>query len=642
MEEEKFYSELIKAGIKFASDNLTQIISKINHKRLEEKRLRKARDEKEKEKDKQADKSKITLTDSERISGQVTVDGQWAATSIQNHIKDIERWAHIIKFSDLDGRKTLGSIYIQLNTYLLPAKRHLSLIERNRTVELEKAVLSGKEHCVILGQPGAGKTTSLQKLCDIIIQEKTDTEYSFPILLRLRDIGDITTKTPILDHISKIIPFEFKFNDTKESKFSVGIDDVREEAIFSFLNYIGPILILDGFDELKDSSAKTTVLNELRKLSSKLTDSKIVLSCRTGEFNYELEYSNTYEIAPLSDKQIESFVNKWLNDSIKAKDFLDKVRNSPFADTSIKPLSLAHLCAIYERIGNVPDQPKTVYRKVVNLLIEEWDEQRSVIRESGFSGFQADQKFEFLTHLAFYLTTTYRSTTFTVSEFESAYKSICEYHSLPKEKASDVVKELESHTGLFVESGYGKFEFVHKSIQEYLTADYLIKLPSPNSIKKHFETLGSELAIAVSISSNSSLYYIELILNYFLRHPFSNSFYSSFTSRIVSENPSFKQDDLVSVATLALVSAWINPGNRKFSRMKDVSIDPEMYNSFIELSKSIGLREQKVKIFKYYKYSNDLHGNKFVELIRIKEPESHKKLPVKIFLPMEFYSEFSS
>jgi len=638
MEEEKIYTELIKAALKLAGDNFTQIISKVNNKRLEEKRLKKTKDEK----DKQIDKSKITLNDSEKIHGQISVDGEWAAKNIQNHIKEIERWAHIIKFSDLDGKKTLGSIYIQLDTYLLPAKRHLSLIERSRVIELEKAALSGKEHCVILGQPGAGKTTSLKKICDLIIQEKTDTVYTFPILLRFRDIGEISTSTPILDHISKTIPFEFKFNDTRDSKFSVGVDEVKEEAIFSFLNYINLILVLDGFDELKDSNAKKVVLNELRKLSSKLTDSKIVLSCRTGEFNYDLEYSNTYEIAPLNERQIDLFVNKWLNDNSKAKDFIQKVKSSPFADTSIKPLSLAHLCAIYERIGNVPEQPKTVYRKVVNLLIEEWDEQRSVIRESAFSGFQADQKFEFLTHLAFYLTTQYQSTIFTVSEFESAYQSICEYHNLPRGKASEVVKELESHTGLFVESGYGKFEFVHKSVQEYLSADYLIKLPSLNSVRKHFETLGSELAIAVSISSNSSLYYIELILNYFLRLKLSNSFYSSFTSRIASENPSFKQDELVSVATLVLLSIWVNPESKNFDRTKNISVGNQMHSALAELSKSIGLKEQKVKISKYYTYNVDVQDNKFVELIRIREPENHKRLPSKIYLPVEFYAEFNS
>ena len=206
-----------------------------------------------------------------------------------------------------------------------------------------------------------------------------------------------------------------------------------------------------------------------------------------------------------------------------------------------------------------------------------------------------------------------------------------------------MVKELESRTGVFVESGYDKFEFVHKSIQEYLSADYLTKLPSLNSVKKDFETLGSELAIAVSISSNSSLYYIELILNYFLRLELSKSFYSAFASRIVSENPSFKQDELASVATLVLISIWVNPENKNFNRIRDISsIDNEMYTAFVELSKSIRLKEQKVKIFKYYKYNIDVQDNKFVELNRIHEPENHKRLPNKIYLPIEFYSEFNS
>jgi len=122
MEEEKYYIELVKAGIKIVGDHLIQIISKTNNKRLEEKRLRKTKDEN----DKQVDKAKLTLNDSEKINGQISVNGEWAAKNIQNHIKETERWAHIIKFSDLDGKKTLGSIYIQLDTYLLPAKRHLS------------------------------------------------------------------------------------------------------------------------------------------------------------------------------------------------------------------------------------------------------------------------------------------------------------------------------------------------------------------------------------------------------------------------------------------------------------------------------------------------------------------------------------
>jgi hypothetical protein len=333
-------------------------------------------------------------------------------------------------------------------------------------------------------------------------------------------------------------------------------------------------------------------------------------------------------------------VKKWLEDDTKASDFLSKVKNSPFADTSIKPLSLAHLCAIYQRIGNIPDQPKEIYRKVVNLLIEEWDDQRSIIRKSSFVGFQSAQKFEFLAHLAFYHTTEHNSSIFSISQFKSAYESICEYHDLRKEHSSHVVKELESHTGLFLESGYKKFEFVHKSLQEYLTAEYLVRLPSLNTVRQNFESLGSELAIAVSISSNSSLFYVELVLNYFLRLNLSDSFYSSFTSRIISENPSFKQDKLVSVATLVLLSKWINPDSRDFNFTRYNNSNKDLYNSFFGLASSLNLKEQRVKILEYYKYVKGVQSNTFVELKRIKIPEHHKRLPSKIFIPIEFYQEF--
>lgn len=637
MDEQKIYEELFKAGLKLVVDNLPKVFSKINKSRLEEKIKRKEKDDKG-----QSKSATLQLNEKEKINGRVSLNIENTIYNIQQHISGIERWANIINFSDLDKKKTLGSVYIQLDTFLLPAKRHISILERNSTIALEKAVLDGQDHCIILGQPGAGKTTSLKKICDIIIKEKKKSKYTFPILLRLRELVDINSSTPILEYISKVFPFEFEFNDHKESRFSTGEEDARKDSIISFLNEVNTIIILDGFDELKDSNAKSTVLSELRILADKLTSSKLVLSCRTGEFNYELDHARTYEIAPLTQTQIESFVNKWLNDKTKAQDFLLKVKNSPFADTSIKPLSLAHLCAIYDRIGNIPEQPKTIYKKVVNLLIEEWDEQRSIIRKSEFSSFQSDQKFEFLTHLSFFLTVTFQSTIFTFEQIKIAYQNICEDHDLPKTSSTNVVNELEAHTGLFIESGYEKFEFVHKSIQEYLSADYLVKLPSLNTVRKYFENLSSELAIAVSISSNPSLYYIELVLNYFLRLELSSSFYSSFTSRIISENPTFKKNKLVSVASLALISRWINPDNKNFNSIKVLDFDMNIYSSFYGLAESLNLKEQKDSIFEYYQYERDIHENKFVELIRIKEPENHKRLPNKIYLPIDFFIQFSS
>jgi len=77
-------------------------------------------------------------------------------------------------------------------------------------------------------------------------------------------------------------------------------------------------------------------------------------------------------------------------------------------------------------------------------------------------------------------------------------------------EAQQVVNELETHTGLFIQSGYEQFEFAHKSLQEYLAAEYLVKLPSIPPERRILFKLPNELAIAVTISSNPSDYIIQV------------------------------------------------------------------------------------------------------------------------------------
>jgi len=176
----------------------------------------------------------------------------------------------------------------------------------------------------------------------------------------------------------------------------------------------------------------------------------------------------------------------------------------------MKPLLLSHLCAIYERIGSIPEIPKIVYRNSVMLLIEERDQQRMIRRYSRYAAFEPDRKFEFLCCLAYFLTTEVNATVFTRGELSVGYYNICGSFGLDKSSCNSVIVEIESHTGLFVQSGFDKFEFAHKSIQEFLTAEYIVKLPSfPD--KARFNQLGAEMAIAVALSSNATLYLDEMV-----------------------------------------------------------------------------------------------------------------------------------
>jgi predicted NACHT family NTPase len=304
-------------------------------------------------------------------------------------------------------------------------------------------------------------------------------KYKFPLIIRFRELGSHNGGSfSIGNELQRLLHFDITFPDGLDELIRKrATESLNAEIGFTILNELCPFIILDGFDEIPTHKEKESSLVELRLLASKLDKAKFVLTCRTGEFNYHLKNTDTFEISSLTKKQINKFATNWIEDSDKAELFLRDIYQSPFADTVIKPLSLAHLCAIYERIGSIPDRPKTVYRKVVSLMLEEWDEQRSITRESKYSKFESDRKFEFLSHLAYHLTTTGLAI-FTQSQLRDAYVKICKNFGLPESQGTQTANELESHTGLFLQTGFEQYEFAHKSLQEYLCAEYLVKLPT--------------------------------------------------------------------------------------------------------------------------------------------------------------------
>ena len=131
---------------------------------------------------------------------------------------------------------------------------------------------------------------------------------------------------------------------------------------------------------------------------------------------------------------------------------------------------------------------------------------------------------------------------------------ICPNFNLPASEVKKVILEVESHTGLFLQSGFMKYEFVHKSIQEYLAAEYIVKLPSLEYLKEKIDVMGAELAIATSISSNPSLFFSDLVLNRFSRAKLPSSFRDAFVSRLILEKPDFYPSDDVVLSCLSLVS----------------------------------------------------------------------------------------
>lgn len=478
-----------------------------------------------------------------------------ALTNLWSHREFVRDWSETIYFRQSKGEKYIEQVFIDLDIYITPRSIHTSENEKKYKYPLIQKVQDVHAHCVILGLPGAGKTTSMKKLCGEILRGRSRLPQRFPILIRLREfLGDYNLNK-LQNVICNILGVEFFFDEKGKQKFLDGVEvNWRCDVFFKILDAINPLIILDGFDELPSETEKKYLINEIAVFNERLQRTKIIITCRTGEFDFSLKNTSVFEIASLTATQIKQFSKNWLKDEEKTQKFISDVLNSPFSDTAMKPLSLAHLCAIYEKNGSIPEQSNTIYRLVINLMLREWDQQRRIVRPTKYAQFPVEKKELFLSKMAYILSVKFNITVFNTSRLEQVYSVLYRSFGLEEHEQHKVIKELESHTGLFIQTGIDKYEFVHKSLQEFLTADYIVKLPSMNPLHNICNRLASELAIAVCISSEPGEYLSRLVHDVFVTELLPENFYFTFMQRLFAEFPHFENCIISAISILTVAS----------------------------------------------------------------------------------------
>jgi len=157
----------------------------------------------------------------------------------------------------------------------------------------------------------------------------------------------------------------------------------------------------------------------------------------------------------------------------------------------------------------MPNRPAVLYRKLIRLLLEEWDEKRQVARPSKYAAFGPDEKMDFLSALSYRLTIN-GSIRFATDDLVAIYEDICGRFSLPPKEARKVATEIETHNGLIVASG-DMYEFSHLSLQEYLCADHMVRVPNAKRLGQYLDRYPEPVAVAVAISSEPTTWLTQVV-----------------------------------------------------------------------------------------------------------------------------------
>jgi hypothetical protein len=496
----------------------------------------------------------------------VTTQNEFEEAVIKE-LQETYKWASMDLFKNHNDNYDIYKRYVHLDLYLTPRRLHSSRDEIADKKPIKEVLISKKNNLAILGQPGSGKTTSMKYVFNSILldPEFLDGVYFYPMIIRLRTLNESNSylgnhqSGGIFEMLCDKFNLNFNFDaipkEDREKTKKMFIKDV----VPNILDTLKILLILDGFDEIGSDKIRNLVLEEIQELSKSLNYVNYIITSRSADFPYRIENLEKLEISEIDDDQLKIFSNNWFENELIAKQFLEELfKKTPYKDFYRRPLLLTHLASIYSKSKEIPDKPKLIYQTIINLILKEWNEMQNVKRISKYSSFSIDRKREFLSCFAFNLKLKYNKSYFSREELSNIYQLIHKKFNLPSDEVDTVLDEIESHNGIIIKSGYNSFEFSHLTIQEYLTADYIVRGGTIRLTVDELLLLPNELAITISLSSEPSMMLYDILIEKVLTKNFDTDFVIKFFSRINLENPDFSNEPIFGVSLLYVFTKHVD------------------------------------------------------------------------------------
>jgi predicted NACHT family NTPase len=335
---------------------------------------------------------------------------------------------------------------------------------------LEKRVLGAKavekyKKLIVLGKPGAGKTTFLRYLA-IQCNQGSFLSNLVPIFIPLKYFAEDPNRPNLVDYIRQ------QYSGC----------DVTESELIELFKQGSALILFDGLDEVCAEYQEYT-LKEVRSFSRIYFDNHFVIACRIGAWEYTFDKFTEVEIADFDDKQINEFANNWFKSkSIKSEDFIKRLKeNNRVYQLAVTPLLLTLLCLVFEESASLPHNRSESYHEGLDILLKKWDAKRGINRDQIYEKLSLKRKKDLLRQIA-YSTFEKDKYFFTILEIKNIIKNFInkilnhDDTTISQEDVEKLLKSMESQHGVIIERAKGIYSFSHLTFHEYFVAKRIVSL----------------------------------------------------------------------------------------------------------------------------------------------------------------------
>ena len=331
-------------------------------------------------------------------------------------------------------------------------------------------VANEKQYLMVLGGPGAGKSTFLRKLgleaLRTFHREQTIYHHrKIPVLLELKrfEADDIDIAMLIAEEFGNCgfpAPNEFVQQALKQGKL---------------------LILLDGLDEVPTENLDNVICT-IQDFVDRYDQNRFVGSCRTAAYHGGFTRFSDVGMADFDDDQIKQFINNWFSSeqdteraiSQKCWETLQEEKNRAAKELAHTPLLLTFLCLVYDRSQRFPANRSSLYQRALRILLEEWAAEKRINRDEIYEGLSIELEESLLSEIAYagfeadQLFFSRRELTAQIKDFLASNLNV------PKTLDGEaVLQAIEVQQGILVERAEDAYSFSHLTLQEYLTAQCL-------------------------------------------------------------------------------------------------------------------------------------------------------------------------
>ena len=324
----------------------------------------------------------------------------------------------------------------------------------------------------ISGEPGIGKTWLIHRWRGQLAQDRlSGSPVRIPIYLSLRDLSNRLAAPHA--KLPTALPWAI-----------ASIPDYVEDSICGLLDskmrHGEAVVFLDGRDEIQ-ADTERPLAEWVAQQQKEYPGTLFVFTTRPAAHWWQRDMAATYEVLPLDDEQVDSFVQKWFGGrpGDQTERVKRTVRSSPGLGKLVRnPMILTMVCMSWERWVSTAAQAQTItgfYEACARLLLEDWDhmEHRKLDRSAPVQHSKrratVEEKLDVLTHVASH---TFPNATIPVDTLRSLVRE-----ALPNDFGpEDVIQDIHINSGLLrcPDSGQPSprrhWEFSHLTFAEFFAA----------------------------------------------------------------------------------------------------------------------------------------------------------------------------